>query len=504
MTDSLVFLSFSITAEATASTDATADETYNVHQSTLPLGPAAPPLPEYRAIHSLGVSDELWRYYREMSLESMRQMDPYDPLHKAIPPPYCNAYCLDAPHQRGKGRSIFFGYPSVTFQVTNREDGYLYCLRRFDSVRSVSPKIAISVSELWNGCAAVQEHPGIVPFYQCFVAQRAVFFVHQYVPKAHSLKELLVGGTTLSENILWSCITQLVAAIRTIHRNNLAVRTIRLQYVLSTTDWTNSRLRLRLGCLGVVDALEFESRKHVSDLQTEDMRDFGRLILSLASGTEITATTESNTLARCAAFLAQNYSRELNNLVVTLIRSRPHPPSIMEVSQAIAQYCFDEQDAAYRSFDRIDRSLSAEFESGRALRLLLKLGFINERPEYGPNRRWAHSGDCYVLTLFRDYGTSIELLSCSLLTFADCTALESSDTTVFHQADGAGNPVMDLGHVITALNKLEAADEEKIVLTSRDGKSLMIVSYADVGRCLDSAYQELCSGAVSPAALQFQ
>jgi PAB-dependent poly(A)-specific ribonuclease subunit 3 len=45
---------------------------------------------------------------------------------------------------------------------------------------------------------------------------------------------------------------------------------------------------------------------------------------------------------------------------------------------------------------------------------------------------------------------------------------------------------MDLGHVITTLNKLDAADEEKIVLASRDGKSLMV----------ESAYHELCSGAV--------
>lgn len=77
------------------------------------------------------------------------------------------------------------------------------------------------------------------------------------------------------------------------------------------------------------------------------------------------------------------------------------------------------------------------------------------------------------------------------------------DVKVFHQADGAGNPVMDLGHVITALNKLEAGDDEKIVLTSRDGKSLMVVSYADIARCLESAFQELCSGAVPPSALQY-
>lgn len=55
---------------------------------------------------------------------------------------------------------------------------------------------------------------------------------------------------------------------------------------------------------------------------------------------------------------------------------------------------------------------------------------------------------------------------------------------------------MDLGHVITALNKLDAAEEEKIVLASRDGKSLMVVTYADVARCLESAYHELCAGTV--------
>jgi PAB-dependent poly(A)-specific ribonuclease subunit 3 len=62
---------------------------------------------------------------------------------------------------------------------------------------------------------------------------------------------------------------------------------------------------------------------------------------------------------------------------------------------------------------------------------------------------------------------------------------------------------MDLGHVTTALNKLDAADDEKIVLSSRDGKSLMVVSYADIARCLENAYHELCSGSVPPAALHY-
>lgn len=74
---------------------------------------------------------------------------------------------------------------------------------------------------------------------------------------------------------------------------------------------------------------------------------------------------------------------------------------------------------------------------------------------------------------------------------------------VFHQADGAGYPVMDLGHVVTALNKLDAADEEKIVLSSRDGKSMMVVSFADVSRCLENAFLELCSSSAPSSSLQY-
>jgi PAB-dependent poly(A)-specific ribonuclease subunit 3 len=62
---------------------------------------------------------------------------------------------------------------------------------------------------------------------------------------------------------------------------------------------------------------------------------------------------------------------------------------------------------------------------------------------------------------------------------------------------------MDLGHVVTALNKLDAADEERIVLTSRDGKTLMVVSYAEISRCLENAFQELCLNSVPTSTLQY-
>ena len=42
--------------------------------------------------------------------------------------------------------------------------------------------------------------------------------------------------------------------------------------------------------------------------------------------------------------------------------------------------------------------------------------------------RWSETGDRYIIKLFRDY--------------------------VFHQVDEKGHPVMDLGHVLTCLNKV--------------------------------------------------
>lgn len=68
---------------------------------------------------------------------------------------------------------------------------------------------------------------------------------------------------------------------------------------------------------------------------------------------------------------------------------------------------------------------------------------------------------------------------------------------MFHQADASGRPIMDLGHVVSALNKLDTRDEEKITLASRDGKMVMVVSFADVADCLENAYAELCSSSVN-------
>ena len=49
----------------------------------------------------------------------------------------------------------------------------------------------------------------------------------------------------------------------------------------------------------------------------------------------------------------------------------------------------------------IDAELTKELENGRLFRLVVKLGFINERPEYDLDPAWSETGDHYMLKLFR-------------------------------------------------------------------------------------------------------
>jgi PAB-dependent poly(A)-specific ribonuclease subunit 3 len=206
---------------------------------------------------------------------------------------------------------------------------------------------------------------------------------------------------TFEEPIIWSAICQMVAIIRCVHGARLALRTLDMRHTLVQVDAV--RMRVYLSCLGILDALEFDSRKSFSQLQAEDMRNFGRWCLSMVTGTNITTSTDSQTLQNCERYCMQNYSRELRHFILTLIRSQ-NPPSIIDVSRALSTRLLDELDGTQLALQRTEKALAGEYESGRALRLLLKLGFVNERPENGVNRRWSQSGDCYVLTLFRDYG----------------------------------------------------------------------------------------------------
>lgn len=121
-----------------------------------------------------------------------------------------------------------------------------------------------------------------------------------------------------------------------------------------------------------------------------------------------------------------------------------------------------ELDSVHDYTDSLESDLQSEVENGRLVRLLAKLGFINERPEFDFDPRWSDTGDRYTVKLFRDY--------------------------VFHQQDQHGRPVVDLAHVVTCLNKLDAGSDERIMLVGREEQNCLVVTYKEVKACIESAF----------------
>lgn len=120
----------------------------------------------------------------------------------------------------------------------------------------------------------------------------------------------------------------------------------------------------------------------------------------------------------------------------------------------------------YGVADALETHLTNEAENGRLLKLLIKLGTINERPEQGLDPRWSDSGDRYILKLFRNF--------------------------LFHQVDDDGTPVVDVGHIVNALNKIDCGDPEQLCLASADQQTILISSFSHLKRCLDESFSQLC------------
>ncbi len=85
----------------------------------------------------------------------------------------------------------------------------------------------------------------------------------------------------------------------------------------------------------------------------------------------------------------------------------------------------------------LESELTTEIENARIVRLLTKMGFINERAEFELDPRWSDSGDRYIIKLFRDH--------------------------VFHSVGPDGGAILDLSHVMVCLNKVGLRRGEEVL-----------------------------------------
>lgn len=414
------------------------DVDWGVTGSTLP----APPK---RSLQTVGIPEPIRQHFRSLDIDTLKQMRPDDDRYKEIPSRYICAFPLDeSTAQRRAGGS--FGYASAIYRVTDNTDSNVYALRRFDNVRTTQTIVQNAVSK-W---IAVR-HPSIVSLYAINADKGAVFFTHAYHPSAQTLKQKFVDqrGGPLAEALLWRVLTQLLLGIRAAHSHGVAVRVIGLTRILLV-----SGTRIRINSVGVPDVLEFESRRLVTELQADDLVKLGIVMLSLATRTAITA----NLIHQAMGMAQVQYSPAFHQILDILLSGKYNKISSVLNMIPSDRWC-DELDLSIAASDGLHSHLRSEYESGRILRLLLKLGMINERPEktLAGARDWSETGDRYILKLFRDF--------------------------LFHQTQLDGTvPSLDAGHIIASLNKLDMGDPEKILLSSRNNKDLLVVSFADVHR----------------------
>ena len=296
----------------------------------------------------------------------------------------------------------------------------------------------------------------------------SLFIVTDYHPLSKTLAEqhhIGQGRQTrgrnsidqLSETVIWTYVCQIASALQAIHSGGLAARVLDTTKILVT-----GKNRVRLNGCAVLDVIQHEKQTPVAQLQKQDLVNFGLVILSLGANVMDVAQN----FARAMDQFKRYYKPELQNAVVWLYSAMQNPEkTIDQFIGIIASQMVTSFNGALHNDDNLYSEFSREVENGRLFRLMAKLNFINERPEFDHDRQWSENGERYYLKMFRDF--------------------------VFHQVDAQNRPVVDLGHVLTCLNKLDAGTDERVTLISRDEQNLFVVSYKELKKGVESASQDL-------------
>ncbi|KAG0321681.1 PAB-dependent poly(A)-specific ribonuclease subunit 3 [Dissophora globulifera] len=439
------------------------------HLYNTPLPHVSNLLPHQKTIHGFFISDSLREELHrknEMILQAVNAQEYGLPeeLHE-----YHSLYPLDLTQEKS---TEVFGYQSSVYKSMCSVDGRTYALRRIEGFR-LTNELAMQTIEGWRRI----RHANIVSIREAFTSKafgdHSLIFVYDYHPCSKTLydvhfgpqaqlaSQVVVGAAKntdhiIHERILWSYLIQLTSALKKIHSAGVAARLIDPTKILVT-----GKNRVRLNCCGIMDMLTYDSAPNIAHLQQDDILNLGQLMMTLACK----SLTATHSISKSIDYIAQHYSQDMKNMILFLM-SQPVPmKTVDQIITMLGPRVLQEINDVQNANDVLESDLGRELENGRLARLLMKFGFINERPEFDMDPAWSETGDRYIIKLFRDY--------------------------VFHQVDEAGLPVLDVAHVLTCLNKLDAGVDEKIVLMSRDELSCLIVSYREIKACIESAFRDL-------------
>uniref|UniRef100_A0A674DT89 PAN2-PAN3 deadenylation complex subunit PAN3 n=1 Tax=Salmo trutta TaxID=8032 RepID=A0A674DT89_SALTR len=340
-----------------------------------------------------------------------------------------------------------FSYITSCYKAVNSKDDLPYCLRRIHGFRLVNTKCMMLV-DMWKKI----QHSNSVTLREVFTTKAFGDHCESCVWGQHEPPPPRQHAGLLPESLIWAYIVQLSSALRTIHTAGLACRVMDPSKILIT-----GKTRLRVNCVGVFDVLTFDNSQtnHVTlmpQYQQADLISLGKVVLALACNS--LAGIQRENLQKAMELVSINYSSDLKNLILYLLTEQSRLRSVNDIMPMIGARFYTQLDASQMRNDVIEEDLAKEVQNGRLFRLLAKLGTINERPEFQKDHTWSETGDRYLLKLFRDH--------------------------LFHQVTEAGTPWIDLSHIVSCLNKLDAGVPEKISLVSRDEKSVLVVTYSDL------------------------
>lgn len=140
-----------------------------------------------------------------------------------------------------------------------------------------------------------------------------------------------------------------------------------------------SQNRIRIGSCGIFDVLLYDTQHDIGYLQQEDLIMFGRLILILCTG-NVSAANNQNHMQKALDIIKKVYSMDMQALALFFC-SKLHK-TIDQVLDMVRGKVLVEQEEALSALDKLEVELTGELENARLVRLMAKLGFINERPEF--------------------------------------------------------------------------------------------------------------------------
>uniref|UniRef100_A0A0N5A8J3 PAN2-PAN3 deadenylation complex subunit PAN3 n=1 Tax=Syphacia muris TaxID=451379 RepID=A0A0N5A8J3_9BILA len=390
----------------------------------------------------------------------------------------------------GSEKSVFGNHATTVYKAINARDGMPYCIRRIHNVRITQPK-QITLAENWKKLVQVN----VVQLRDVLITKQfgdtSLLFVYDYHPMSETLRarhfdnqlnglnaNFSAGGKTLNalsnmigagvqESVLWTYVVQLSSALRTIHGSGMAARTIDLTKII-----VFSKTKLMLSSCGILDVIAPDSTHNaIQHQQQEDLIALGRLLAVLACNSPHAARREM--LPATLQIIQQHYSNDMKNLIALLLNPG-NRRNINEIMPMIGARFYNQVENMQVKADLLENELSKELENGRLFRLLCKICCIIDRPDIQMGMAWSETGDRFLLKLFREY--------------------------LFHQVTENGKPWIDMAHIITCLNKLDAGYPEKIQLVSSDGDNVLIVSYGELKQCVENSFRELTTAA-APSAL---